>query len=88
MATKLKRKSASSVSIRVNVDCLQVYPVIETRKEMSELKTVGVKLMAEAAIRLATAILAIAQNYDAVDLTAHRGRNLVSVTGAKSEAVF
>jgi hypothetical protein len=73
-ATK-KRKSASSIKIDPNVRCLRIYPVEdnqESRKTISDLKTVGIKLSREQAIHLARVLLAAAQEWDEMDITAWR----------------
>ena len=41
------RKSAKSVKIDTNVRCNRIYPVEGTEKNVSELKTVGMKLFWE-----------------------------------------
>ena len=71
-ASAKKRVSASSVSIDPNVRCLRIYPVEETKKSVSELQTVGVKLSKDQAIHLARVLLAVTQNWEEVELTAYR----------------
>lgn len=73
-ATK-KRKAASSIRIDPNVRCLRIYPVEDhksAKKTISDLKTVGMKLSREQAIHLARVLLAAAQDWDEVDITAWR----------------
>jgi hypothetical protein len=70
-----KRKAASSIKINPNVRCLRIYPVEDnrsSRKTISELKTVGIKLSREQAIHLARVLLAAAQEWDEMDITAWR----------------
>lgn len=73
-ATK-KRKAASSIKIDSNIRCLRIYPVEDhptSRKTISDLKTVGIKLSREQAIHLARVLLAAAQDWVEVDITAWR----------------
>jgi hypothetical protein len=70
-----KRKAASSIKINPNVRCLRIYPVEDnrsSRKTISELKTVGIKLSREQAIHLARVLLAAAQEWDEMGITAWR----------------
>jgi hypothetical protein len=74
MANK-KRKAASSIKIDPNVRCLRIYPVEDSRssgKTIADLKTVGIKLSREQAIHLARVLLAAAQEWDELDITAWR----------------
>lgn len=68
----MPRKTATSVRVDPNIRAERIYPIEDTKKEVSDLKTVGIKLNREQAIRLATALLAMAQEYDEIDLTGHR----------------
>lgn len=68
----MPRKTATSVRIDPNIRAARIYPVEDTKKEVSDLKTVGIKLTREQAIKLATALLAMAQEYDEIELTGHR----------------
>ena len=73
-ATK-KRKAASSIKIDPNIRCLRIYPVedhLNGKKTISDLKTVGIKLSREQAIHLARVLLAAAQEWDEMDITAWR----------------
>jgi hypothetical protein len=76
MATAIKkRRAASSIKIDPNVRCLRIYPVEDNRsstKTISELKTVGIKLSRDQAIHLARVLLAAAQAWDQIDITAWR----------------
>lgn len=86
-----KRKSASSIKIDPNVRCLRIYPVEDrpnNKKTIGELKTVGIKLSRSQAIHLARVLLAAAQEWDEIDVTAWRiykrqsdGTYNVTVTG-------
>jgi hypothetical protein len=70
-----KRQAASSIKIDPNVRCLRIYPVEDNRnstKTISELKTVGIKLSRDQAIHLARVLLAAAQEWDEIDITAWR----------------
>ena len=76
MATSSKkRKAASSIRIDPNVRCLRIYPVEDKRsntKTIADLKTVGLKLSREQAVHLARVLLAAAQDWDEIDITAWR----------------
>src|SRR5690606_16473052 len=75
MADTKKRQSASSIKINPNLRCLRIYPVEDAKnqtKSIADLKTVGIKLSREQAIHLARVLLAAAQDWDEVDLTAWR----------------
>ena len=69
---RMKRQSAGSVSIDTNVRCLRIYPTEDTRRTVSELQTVGIRLAKEQAIHLARVLLAVSQEWDEVDITAYR----------------
>jgi hypothetical protein len=66
------RKSAKSVKIDTNVRCNRIYPVEGTNKNVSELKTVGMKLSKDQAIHLARVLLAVSQEWEEIDITAYR----------------
>jgi hypothetical protein len=70
-----KRKSASGIKIDPNVRCLRIYPVednLNSTKTIAELKTVGIKLSRDQDIHLARLLLAAAQQWDEIDITAWR----------------
>src|SRR4051794_24802134 len=70
-----KRQAASSIKIDPNVRCLRIYPVEDSQnstKSIADLKTVGVKLSREQAIHLARVLLAAAQDWEEIDITAWR----------------
>lgn len=69
---RLKRKSASAVSIDTNVRCLRVYPTEDTKRSVSDLQTIGIRLTKEQAIHLARVLLSVTQEWDEVDITAYR----------------
>lgn len=89
-----KRQAASRIKIDPNVRCLRIYPVEDkpnSTKTIAGLKTIGVKLSREQAIHLARVLLAAAQEWDEIDLTAWRiykrqsdGTYNVTVTGLVS----
>ncbi len=86
------RKSPASVVINPNVRALRIYPVENTEKTVSQLKTVGVKLSSEQAIHLARVLLAVSQDWDEVDITGYRftkrssdNTHQVTVTGIKQK---
>jgi len=68
----MPRKTSTSVRVDPNIRATRIYPIEDTKKQVSDLKTVGIKLSREQAVRLATALLAMAQEYDEIDLTGHR----------------
>jgi hypothetical protein len=67
-----KRKSPRSITVDPNVRALRIYPIEETDKRVSELKTVGLKLSREQAIHLARVLLSVTQEWDAIDITGYR----------------
>jgi uncharacterized protein Smg (DUF494 family) len=67
-----KRKSSRSITIRSNVRALRIYPIEETDKRVSELKTVGLKLSQDQAVHLARVLLAVTQEWDEIDITGYR----------------
>lgn len=69
---RLKRQSANAVSVDTNVRCLRVYPTEDTKRVLSELQTVGIRLNKEQAIHLARVLLVVAQEWSEVDITAYR----------------
>ena len=69
---RLKRQSASAVTVDTNVRCLRVYPTEDTKRTVSDLQTVGIRLTKEQAIHLARVLLVVTQEWDEVDITAYR----------------
>jgi hypothetical protein len=70
-----KRQTASSIKIDPNVRCLRIYPVEDNRnstKTIANLKTVGIKLSRDQAVHLARVLLAAAQEWNEIDITAWR----------------
>ena len=65
-------KSARSITIDPNVRCLRIYPVENTYKNVSELKTIGIKLSKEQAIHLARVLLGVTQYWNDIDITGYR----------------
>ncbi len=68
-----------------NTNCLKIYPVEGSVKELSDLKTVAFVLSASQAIALATNLLNAARNASQIDVTGFRQRGLISVTSAAGE---
>jgi len=66
------RVSAGSVSPRSNIRAEAVYPVPGTKRTLAELKSVGIRLTAVETVRMATAMLVLAQTCDEIDITAWR----------------
>jgi hypothetical protein len=54
----MSRKSAKSITLDSHVRCLRIYPTENTRKNIKELKTIGIKLNKDQAIDLARILLA------------------------------
>jgi len=67
-----KRRSPTAIEIDPNVRCQRIYPIEDTKKNVTELKTVGVKLTREQAIHLGRVLLAVTQEWDEVDITGYR----------------
>ncbi len=57
-------KSPTSVKIDGNVRVTRIYPIENTNKNVSELKTIGIKLNKEQAIHLARVLLAVSQEWE------------------------
>lgn len=68
----MSRKSPQSININPNVRCQRIYPVENTNKNVSDLKTIGFKLTKEQAIHLARVLLAVSQEWDEIDITGYR----------------
>ncbi len=86
----MKRESVRSVKVSPNVRAIRVYPTIDTRKSVAELKSVGIKLSRDQAVHLARVLLAVSQEWDEVDITAYRigarrsdGTYQVTITSAR-----
>lgn len=60
------------LSIDTHVRCQAVYPDAHASQVPPDLKTVGVKLTREQALHLARVLLAATQEWDTVELVAHR----------------
>jgi hypothetical protein len=74
MDNELRGKRQSPRSLRIDPDlrCQRVYPKEGTKRAMSELQTVGLKLTKDQAVRMALALLAASLQWEAIDLTAWR----------------
>jgi len=68
----MNRKSSTSITIDPNVRCQRIYPVEDTKKEIKDLATVGLKLSRQQAIHLARVLLAVTQEWSEIDITAYR----------------
>jgi hypothetical protein len=68
-----------------NVDCLRIYPVEGSLKQLADLKTVAFILSKEQAVELASNLLNAARKSNQIDVTGFRARNLISVTTPPSE---
>jgi len=60
------------LSIDTHVRCQAVYPDAQVPQVPSDLKTVGIKLTREQALNLARVLLVATQEWDTVELVAHR----------------
>lgn len=69
---RFKRQSAGALSIDTNLRCLRVYPTEDTKRIVSDLQTVGIKLSRDQAIHLARVLLAVTQEWEVIDITAYR----------------
>jgi len=67
-----KRRSSTSVKVDPNVRCQRIYPVEDTKKQVSDLKTVGFKITRDQAIHLARVLLAVSQDWEEMEVTAYR----------------
>lgn len=68
----MSRKSASTISIDTNVRALKVYPQEPSKKSLTELKTVGIRLNRSQAIHLARVLLCVTQEWESLEITAYR----------------
>ena len=68
----MPRESAKSIMINPNVRCDKIYPMSDTKKNISELKTIGIRLSKKQAIHLARVLLAVTQEWDYIDITGRR----------------
>jgi len=63
-----------------NIQCKKIYPTLDIKKQVSDLKTVGLQLNKEQAIELAKKLLGAAQSSNIIDITGYRLRNVLTVT--------
>jgi len=68
----MPRRSPRSIIVNPNIRCLRIYPTEDTKKDLKDLKTVGIKLTKDQAIHLARVLLAVTQDWDIIDITAYR----------------
>ena len=68
----MTRKSPKSINIDPNVMCQRIYPIEDTIKNVSDLKTVGFKITKEQTIHFARVLLAVSQDWDEIDITGYR----------------
>jgi len=68
----MSRKSTKNITLDSHVRCLKIYPTENTRRNINELKTIGIKLNKEQAIHLATILLAASHEWDLIDITGYR----------------
>jgi hypothetical protein len=65
------RESTKQFGMNPNIRCKKVYPVTGSRKSISELKSVGLKLSREQARHLAQVLLIAADAWEEIDVTAY-----------------
>lgn len=70
----MKRQSPRAISVDGNVRCNRIYPTEDTKRTVTDLQTVGIRMNKEQAIHLARVLLAVTQEWDAIDITAYRLR--------------
>ncbi len=68
----MSRKSSRSIVINPNVRCNRIYPIEKTKKQVSNLQTIGIKLSKEQCVHLARVLLAVSQDWDEIDITGRR----------------
>ena len=68
----VKRQSARSVHIDTNVRCRRIYPTEKSSRTLTDLQTVGINVDRDQAIHLARVLLAVAQDWNDIDITAYR----------------
>lgn len=68
----MNRQTTREFGVDPNVRCEKVYPVSGSRKQLAELKTVGLKLNREQARHLAQALFAASKHWEEIDVTAYR----------------
>ena len=90
----MTRQSVKQIEVDTNLRCLRVYPVEGSKKTISELKTVGLKLSKEQAIHLARILLVAAQEWGELEITAYRTKTRgsdntyqITVTSSQSDGV-
>ena len=66
------RKNVRSITIDSNIRCLRVYPIQGTKKNVDDLKTIGIKLDKEQAIKFSRVLLAATEEWETIDITAYR----------------
>jgi hypothetical protein len=66
------RITATDIRVDPNIRALRVYPIPGTDRPIADLQTVGVRLSKEQAIHLARVLLAVSQDWDEIEITAHR----------------
>lgn len=67
----MARKSPRSVSVNTNVKCLQLYPTEDTKKSITDLKTIGIRLSREQAVHLCRVFLLVSQDWEKIEITGY-----------------
>lgn len=89
----MPRRAASHLKIDSPIRCQRVYPVEGSKKDLTNLKTVGLRLTKDQAVHLAITLLAASRNWEMIDVTAYRldrrkdGTHHITVTSFEDEEV-
>jgi hypothetical protein len=88
----MPRASPAGIRVDPNLRALAIYPTADTRRQLKNLKTVGIRLSREQALHLARVLLAVTQEWPEIDITGYRldarksdGTYHVTVTGLVEE---
>lgn len=76
----MSRESVKQFGIDANVRCVSVYPTIRSRKLLTELKTVGLRLTRKQALHLAQVLLVAAKEWEDIEITAYRSTRQSDMT--------
>ena len=68
----MPRKSIKEVVADANLRCMRIYPIESTQKNVSDLKTIGIKHSKQQAINLARALLLASQDWEEMEITGYR----------------
>jgi len=68
----MPRRTTRSVTVDPNIRCHRVYPTEDSKRQISDLQTVGLRLNRDQAVHLATVLLVAARDWNEIDITAYR----------------